>query len=295
MFQREESEAYLQEEPEASVNSLADGVHRVTIGDRSSVVLEGPENLVALDSFGTPGRARVYRRTLRKQFNEKPIEVIVYSHDHVDVSGFSSILADEAEIIADERTARVVEERGLTSQAPPDLTLSTDRAELQRAGHKFVLLHPGPTHGTGNRALYLPDEKILVMCDTLLPNARYGLLPDYHLGNFVSNMRSLETLDFKVFVPGRYETMTPEQFQEGCDYVEAVMETAQEAFAEGLPIWERETLEGYTIDVLGDRFGHLDGFENHVGLTALRAAHHFLMGGWGLEDTPGEGMNVERE
>ena len=41
---------------------------------------------------------------------------------------------------------------------------------------------------------------------------------------------------------------------------------------------------------LGDRFGDLDGFDEHAGLTAIRIVHHYLMGGWGLEDTPTPGV-----
>lgn len=293
LFRLDRSEAYLQAEPEAKVEPLTGEIHRITIHDRSTIVLEGPKSLVAVDTFGTPGRARVYRRTLHEEFDDKPIESIVYTHDHLDSSGFSRILAEEAEIIADERTARIVEERDFSSQIVPDVRLSADREYLERVGLSFQLIQPGPTHGTGNRALFVPEEKLLFMSDTILPNARYGLFPDYHLGNFIPSMRPLGNLDFNRFVPGRYGLMNREQFQEGCDYVEAIMNSAQHAFAEGLPIWERETIEQYTIETLEEEFGHLDGFKNHVGLSALRAAHHYLMGGWGLEDTPVEELNLD--
>ncbi|MGH8322209.1 MAG: hypothetical protein ACRETD_00185, partial [Steroidobacteraceae bacterium] len=42
----------------------------------------------------------------------------------------------------------------------------------------------------------------------------------------------------------------------------------------------------YVADALRAEFGTLDGFDQHVPIMAFRYAHHYLMGGWGLEDCP---------
>ena len=70
------------------------------------------------------------------------------------------------------------------------------------------------------------------------------------------------------------------------DFIEAVQEEAQRAFAEFVPIWMLDAMQGYVSSKLQDRFGDLDGFQEHIGLIAVRIVHHYLMGGWGLEDTP---------
>ena len=57
------------------------------------------------------------------------------------------------------------------------------------------------------------------------------------------------------------------------------------AFATGVPVWSLAAVREEAIDRLAGEFGDLDGFREHVGLTALRVIHHYLMGGWGLEDT----------
>jgi hypothetical protein len=69
------------------------------------------------------------------------------------------------------------------------------------------------------------------------------------------------------------------------DYVDALKQACQEAFAEGVPIWVIEAMEPFVGERLRDRFGDLDGFDRHVGIGAIRAVHHYLMGGWGMEDT----------
>ena len=68
------------------------------------------------------------------------------------------------------------------------------------------------------------------------------------------------------------------------------MTTCQEAFVGFVPIWAYEPMKGYCMGQLGARFGDLEGFENHIGQIAIRIVHHYLMGGWGLEDTPQPGV-----
>jgi hypothetical protein len=150
----------------------------------------------------------------------------------------------------------------------------------------MTLLNPGPTHGSGNISAWFAGEQILYSADTVLANARYGFLPDYHLGNFVRCMRGFLELDWQTFVPGRFELTDRDGFARGCDYIEAVQTECQNAFAEFVPIWIYDAMYGYVSNKLMDRFGDLDGFDQHVGQTAIRVVHHYLMGGWGLEDTP---------
>jgi len=44
---------------------------------------------------------------------------------------------------------------------------------------------------------------------------------------------------------------------------------------------------------LRERFGDLDGFDGHIGQMSMRIVHHYLMGGWGLEDTPEPAVLLE--
>lgn len=133
-------------------------------------------------------------------------------------------------------------------------------------------------------------EKLFFSSDTILPNARYGLLPDTHLTNFVGIMRSYLDLNFERFVPGRYGITDRAGFETGCDYIEAMQIACQNAFLNFVPIWVEDAMATYVREQLSTRFGQLDGFDEHCGRTALRIVHHYLMGGWGLEDSPEPGI-----
>ena len=289
LFTTDKAEEYLAMEPELSVDKLSERLWTVSDGVYRTIFLEGDEGVVAFDTFGAPGRARAYARAVETAVPGKAIRAIIYSHDHLDHAGFAADLAPDAEIIADELCAKVVKLRQAEGQTQVTRVVSGPENRIVVEGLELVLLNPGPTHGSGNLAAWFEPEKVLFSSDTIFANARYGLLPDIHLRHVVKFMRGFLELDWRVFVPGRYELTDQEGFAKGCDYIEAMQEACQQAFVEFVPIWAYEPMRGYVANKLKDRFGDLEGFDEHVGLTAIRIVHHYLMGGWSLEDTPAPG------
>ena len=286
LFTLEGAQAYLAAEPEMTVEKLSDRLFTVTDGQVRTIFLAGDNSVVAFDTFGTPGKARAYGKAIAATVPGKPISTIICSHDHLDHAGFAADLAPEAAIIADELCAKVIKLRGAEGQLQPTRVLQGERNELSVDGVDLVLLNPGPTHGSGNLAAYFAPEKTLFSSDTILANAKYGFMPDYHFCNFIRFMRDFLELDWDRFVPGRYEMTDRAGFKHGVDFIDATMTVCQTAFVNFVPIWAYEPMKGYCIGQLAERFADLEGFEDHVGQMAIRIVHHYLMGGWGLEDTP---------
>lgn len=286
LFTTDNAQAYLALEPEMHTEQLSERLWTVTDGVCRSIFVAGNSSVIAFDTFGTPGRARAYKKAIANALPDREINTIIYSHDHLDHAGFAADLAPEATIIADELCAKVIKLRQAEGQLAPTRCISGKENRLVVDGVELVLLNPGPTHGSGHLSAWFADEKLLFSSDTILADARYGLMPDYHIWNFVRFMRGFLELDWDTFVPGRYAICDRARFVLGCDYIEAVQEAAQQAFVEFVPIWVLDAMQGYVGDKLRDRFGVLDGFETHVGLAALRIVHHYLMGGWSTEDTP---------
>jgi hypothetical protein len=108
-------------------------------------------------------------------------------------------------------------------------------------------------------------------------------------------MRGFLELDWDTFVPGRFELTDRAGFEKGCNLIEAVQVATQNAFAQFVPIWAYDPLKGFVAGALAEEFGDLDGFQDHIGQMAMRIVHHYLMGGWGLEDTPEPGVLLADE
>jgi glyoxylase-like metal-dependent hydrolase (beta-lactamase superfamily II) len=284
-FTREAAQAYLAREPDMQVDKLSNSIWTISDGSCRALFAETDNGVIAFDTFGTPGRARAYKKAIEQTIPGKSIKTIIYTHDHLDHSGFAKDLAPDADIIADEICAKVIKLRQAEGQSQVTKVISGEKNKMNIDGFEFTLLNPGPTHGSGNCSAWFAQDKILFSSDTILANAKYGFVPDYHLCNFVRFMRGFLDLEWETFVPGRYGLTDRAGFEKGCDYIEAVQLESQNAFAEFVPIWAFEPMKGYVMNKLAERFGDLEGFEDHVGQTSLRIVHHYLMGGWGLEDT----------
>jgi len=294
-FTIDAAQAYLSSQPELETTQLSDRLWTVTDGNCRTIFIEANTSVIAFDTFGTPGRARAYRRAVGNAVPGKPVGTIIYSHDHLDHAGFSVDLSPEADIIADEMCAKVVKARDSEGQGLVTKTLSGSQNILFIDGVELLLLNPGPTHGSGNLSSYFSDERLLYSSDTILGNAKYGFMPDYHFANLVKFMRGFLDLDWHTFVPGRFELTDRRGFQRGCDFIEAVQRESQNAFQEFVPIWEFDAMERYVGDKLRDEFGDLEGFDTHIGMIAMRIVHFYLMGGWGLEDTQSPGLLLADE
>ena len=286
---------YLSANATVSSEQLSDRLWTASDGKYRSIFIEAESSVVAFDTFGTPARARAYAAEISRRIPDKPVSTIIYTHDHLDHAGFAADLAPDAKIVADEMTAKVIALRNADGQLAVTDALSGQEHKVSYDGVEFALLNRGPVHGTGHLSAYFDDEQLFFSSDTILPNARYGLMPDYHIANFVRIMRSFLDLDFERFVPGRHEVTDRKRFEEGCDYIDAMQSACQQAFISFTPIWVHDAMAAYVQNELGERFGHLDGFKEHSGQTAIRIVHHYLMGGWGLEDTPDPGILLAEE
>ncbi len=290
LFTAPGARAYLERKPQMKVDQLSKRLWTISDGVRRTIFLQGATGVVAFDTFGTPGAAQAYREAVEATLPGQDIKTVIYSHDHLDHAGFAADFAPDAEIIADEMCAKVIRLRQAKGQRIPTRELRGTRNDIEIDGLKLTLLNPGPTHGSGNLSAHFAEEKLLFSSDTILPNARYGFMPDYHIWNFVKFMRGFLKLDWQTFVPGRFDVTDRACFERGCDFIEAVQEESQRAFGEFVPIWVMDAMQGYVGGKLADRFGDLDGFQEHIGMVALRIVHHYLMGGYSLEDTPVAGI-----
>ena len=254
LFTTDKAQPYLAFEPDVQVERLSERLWTISDGTCRTIFIKGREGVIAFDTFGTPGRARAYARAVGEAVPGREITTVVYSHDHLDHAGFAADLAPGAEIIADEICAKVVKLREAEGQLQPTRVLTGAESRISVDGVELVLLNPGPTHGSGNLAAWFAEEKLLFSSDTILANARYGLMPDIHLANFVRFMRGFLDLDWDRFVPGRYGLTDRAGFSRGCDYIEALQDACQQAFVEFVPIWAYDPMRGYVMNKLAGPF-----------------------------------------
>jgi glyoxylase-like metal-dependent hydrolase (beta-lactamase superfamily II) len=262
---------------------VRDNIWTVSEGIYRSIFLQGKKGIIAFDTFSTPGGARAYAGAMHRLFPTRKIHTIVYSHDHLDHTGYAADLSPDAEILAHELCARVVSARESDGQSRATEIWSGERKEFQIDGTNFELVYPGPTHGDGNVAAYFPKNRVLFMVDTVIPGVGYTFFPDWHLRPYVRVMRRLLDLDWDTFIPGHFWCIDRCGFQENLNYWEDLMETAQHAIVDGVTVDNLGETTRYAIDKLGPRYGSLFRFNEYIGMNLMRFMLHYLTGGWGIE------------
>ncbi len=262
---------------------VRDRIWTVSEGIYRTIFLEGDTGVIAVDTFTTPGGARAYQGAIQRVFPHKPVHTIVYSHDHLDHTGYAADLAPEADIIAHDLCDRVIRARESDGQLPATEVWSGERKEYEIDGLRFELLYPGPTHGDGNVAAYFPDSKVLFMVDTVIPGVGYTFFPDWHLTPYVPTMRRLESLDWDLFVPGHFWITDRAGFAGSLEYYEQMAELGQQAIVDGLDPNDYAAVIRYSDEKLKPQYGALFRYDEYFAMNLIRYIQHFLTGGWGIE------------
>ncbi|MFI5706358.1 hypothetical protein [Kribbella sp. NPDC051620] len=263
------------------IELLADGVWTFAADDHRCLFAEADESVVVINALAGGAATDALREAIAATVPGKPISHIVHAIDHLDHVGGSAQLAPDATGVAHDLCAAVLAGR---SESPIHRRVFGTGETMEVDGLRLQLAHPGPSQGTGNLAVTIAGTGVLFIVGPRA-DARYGLLNDFHFRHATRVWRELVTDDVTIVVPGRGPVMDADGLCRAADYIDALADATQHAFADGVPIWVYEAMEPYVRERLAPMYGALDGFDDHVGIAAIRIVHYYLMGGWGLEDT----------
>jgi glyoxylase-like metal-dependent hydrolase (beta-lactamase superfamily II) len=256
--------------------SVSEGIYR-------SIFIPGNKGTIAFDTLTTPGTARAYAGAIGRAFPKKPIHTLVYSHDHLDHTGYAADMAPDAEIIAHRLCAAVVRARKSDGQLPATEIWDGERKHYSIDGVNFELLYPGPTHGDGNVAAYFPDSRILFMVDTVIPGVGYTFFPDWHFTPYVPAMKRFLSLDWDIFIPGHFWITDRQGFIENLEYYDRMSDFAQQAIIDGVDPHDWPGINNYTDEHLFEYFGELFRYYEYCAMNLSRYMQQYLTGGWGIE------------
>ena len=211
------------DEKQETLEVLADGVYALTAeGDPNVGAIEGEDFLVAFEARATPVAARDWLEMLREH-TDKPVRYLVLSHYHaVRVLGASAFDADE--IIAHEKTAFLINERGMEDWASeygrmprlfrepdsiPGLTHPTktfsDRHVIDLGGARgeLVLEYCGRGHTAGDIVAWLPKEGILFAGDLVEAQAALYTGDAFHMDWSAGTLDKVKSFEARQLVGGR--------------------------------------------------------------------------------------------
>jgi glyoxylase-like metal-dependent hydrolase (beta-lactamase superfamily II) len=215
--------------PEYELQEIKPGVYVVSAGGYNSMFLVTQEGVLVVDAppaIGDKIAAAV------SEVTDQPITHLIYSHGHKDHIGAANLFGNVT-IIAHNETVEVLNERNDPARPVPDMSF-TREMNLQIGDQVLQLMYPGPYHQQGNIFVYLPEHKVLMAVDHVVP----GGVPWKHLTNtpdvlaLIKSIDQAVALDFDVFVPGHGQTGTKQDVSVQQQYVADLRENAIAAINE---------------------------------------------------------------
>ena len=165
---------------------------------------------------------------------DKPITHLIYSHAHKDHIGAANLF-ENVTIIAHNETAKILNERNDTNRPVPDMNFIKEMMNLLIGDQVLQLIYPGPYHQPGNIFVYLPEHKVLMAVDNVVPGGllwkHLGVTPD--VPTLIKSIDQILALEFDVFVGGHGHPGTKQDiFLVQQEYVNDLRENAIAAFNE---------------------------------------------------------------
>lgn len=179
------------------------------VGKSGYVVMSGiaqagfvvtPGGVVVIDA--PPALAEKLPAAIKSVTNQ-PVTYVIETHDHFDHIGAVTVFKG-AKLVAHEETAKLLKVFPDPKTPVPSITFSGESYLLKVGGVEFRLIYPGPNHETGNIIVYVPEDKLAVLTDIVMP----GWVPFRGWGNadhipgLFKALDVLLKLDFDTFVGG---------------------------------------------------------------------------------------------
>lgn len=215
--------------PEYSLQEIKPGVYLVSAGGSNSMFLVTQEGVVVVDappSIGDKIFAAVSNVT------DMPITHLIYSHAHKDHIGAANLF-ENVTIIAHNETAKILNERNDTNRPVPSMNF-TNEINLPIGNQVLQLIYPGPYHQQGNIFVYLPEHKVLMAVDNVVPGGllwkHLGVTPD--VPALIKSIDQITSMDFDVFVGGHGQPGTKQDILVQQEYVNDLRKNAVAALNE---------------------------------------------------------------
>ena len=205
-------------DPGLTVKKLKDNIYVAEGGGGNSTIIIGQNGVIVVDAKNRPPDGKQLVDEVGKLTN-KPLTTVILTHsdpDHVrGLGGFPMGLT----IIAHENDKKEIEQdlaAGGRASPPreylPNKIVTQMRESMIIDGVKMTLIHIAPAHTSGDLALYLPDDKVVISGD-LIGNGD----PTLHLekngssDGWIKFVSALVDLNADSYVRGHADVATEEQ------------------------------------------------------------------------------------
>lgn len=186
--------------PVREITKIAGEIYRFRNNNHYSIFVVTTAGIIATDPINA-GAATWLKAELARNWPNRPVRFLVYSHDHADHSSGGEVFADTAVVVAHEKAKEVIlgEKR---PTAVPQVTFS-EQATIELADTVMELHYVGRNHSNNSVVMRFPKEKVVFAVDFIPVNAlAFRDLPDAYLEEWIDSLRKVEAMEFDILAPG---------------------------------------------------------------------------------------------
>jgi glyoxylase-like metal-dependent hydrolase (beta-lactamase superfamily II) len=213
------------------VQEIRDRLYWLSDGAYNTMFLVSSGGVIAIDPLPTLGAN--YLKAIA-EVTDKPVTHIVYSHEHTDHIGAASLFPENATIVAQSETAKLLATRHDPRRPLPTVTFD-DSYTLTVGDQTLILDFKGVNHEAGNIFIYAPKQKVLMLVDVVYP----GYMPYPNLGiavdvpGYLKAHRDALSYDFDTLVAGHVDGLgTRQDVETSLDFATELQNEATKLLSE---------------------------------------------------------------
>lgn len=195
---------------------IGDDVYSFTIGEGNhSMFVIGEDSVAVFETFHS-GHANQLLDAIRS-VTDKPVEYAFISHNHWDHASGGKVFSDAgAQTVMHQLASQWLEANPGRDTAPPDITWSGDRKDIDM-GHFTIQMHYlGMNHGLGMTIFVIPERRAAYIADLVTPNrVMFAVVPDFNIGEWERSLGEVLNLDFDIAVCSHNE-LPQQEAMDGC-------------------------------------------------------------------------------
>ena len=198
------------------VRKIGDGVYSFTIGEGNhSMFVVGDESVAVFETFHSGHAAKLLEAV--RSITDKPVKYAFISHNHWDHASGGQVMSDAgAKTVMHQFAADWVDANPGRDTAPPDMTWSGNRKDIDMGGFTVEMRYLGLNHGLGLTIYTIPERRVAYIADLVTPNrVMFAVVPDFNIGEWERSLGEILELDYDIAVCS-HNALPPQQAMSGC-------------------------------------------------------------------------------
>lgn len=182
-----------------SITKVAGDVYRFQNNFHFAMFVVTNDGIVVTDPINGDA-VNWLKAELKKRFN-KPVTHMIYSHSHGDHNSDGGAWGGNIKVIAHENVKKNIE-AGKANTAMPSQVFA-DELAFRVGGKSFLLKYLGKGHGDDLIAMVVQPENVAFVVDAVSPKRLpFRNFPRTDVDGLINQIKIIESLDFKILLPG---------------------------------------------------------------------------------------------